>query len=276
MLACFLLLALLGAALYAILTTSFSAWTALLIALLVFLGLNLLFALVFALHSLTLRRLKPEEGLEKTNPISRLLCTGVARWLCDWGGARPRLLGEEKLPREPFLFICNHRSMFDPLAAMVLLRHYALGFVSKPSNLAIPCVGIEARYMGCLAIDRENNREALKTILLAADYLKRGVCSIGIYPEGTRSRGGELLPFHAGSFKIAQRAGVPVVVACVRGTERVARRGFLRPTRVELEILEVLDPVHVKALGTNELAEEARARIAQALGANEQGGNTHE
>lgn len=272
MLICFLLFSLLGAGLYLLTAASATAGTALLIAVLIFLGLHLLFALVFALHSLTLRRLKPDEGLKKINPLSRWLCIGVARWLCDWGGARPRLLGAEKLPEEPFLFVCNHRSMYDPLTAMLLLRRAPFGFISKPSNLTIPCVGIEARYMGCIAIDRENNREALKTILLAADYLKRGLCSVGIYPEGTRSRSGELLPFHAGSFKIAQRAGAPVVVACVRGTERVARRGFLRPTRVELEILDVIDAERVKALGTNELAEEARARIAQALGFCEKGG----
>ncbi len=236
-------------------------------------GILIFAAAAALLHAgLVLRYWLPSRGADRDKPVEKRDPQAVegtlqvARLLCDYGGLRPRLLGEEKLPDRPFLLVCNHRSLFDPLSTMVLLAKYDLTFVSKPSNLQIPFIGDIAYAAGYLPIDRENDRKALKTILTAADYLKRGVCSIGIYPEGTRSRSGELLPFHAGSFKIAQRAGAPLAVAVVRGTDLARRRLFLRPTPTELEILEVLPPERVKAMSTHELAEYSRELMEQALG----------
>ena len=77
---------------------------------------------------------------------------------------------------------------------------------------------------------------------------------MGIFPEGTRSRGGELLPFHAGSFKIAQKANVPLVTTSVSGTEKIKKNLFRRPTDVYLDILEVIPADKVKSMSTVELA----------------------
>lgn len=240
----------------------FSFWWAIPIFLGAELLLHALFVVFFWLFS---RKADREKPLEKQIPMAFTGTRQIARLLCDYGGLRPAVLGEEKLPAEPFLLVCNHRSMFDPLMGMVALEKYNVSYVSKPSNMQIPLIGDIAYAAGFLPIDRENDRKALKTILQAADYLKRGVCSMGIYPEGTRSRTGELLPFHAGSFKIAQRASAPLVIAVVRGTDRVKRRLFLRPTKVELEILEVLPAEAVKAMPTHDLAEHSRALMEKAL-----------
>ena len=261
----FLIICLAATGLWAALAASVSVWCLLGVFALSFLAVNLLFALLFTVNSWLLPRLKPGEGIEKPRRLSRWICAATAQWLCGYAGVRPHLSGLEKLPEGPFLFVSNHRSMFDPLIVMGWLDKYHISFVSKPSNLEIPIAGITARHVGFLAIDRENNREALKTILQAADYLRRGVCSIGIYPEGTRSKSREMLPFHAGSFKIAQKAGVPVAVACTRGTENAKKRLFLRPTPAYLEILEVIDAERAKAMSTNELAEEARRLIRARL-----------
>ena len=86
-----------------------------------------------------------------------------------------------------------------------------------------------------------------------------------IYPEGTRSKTGELGPFHAGSFKIAQRVRVPVVIASIQGTEKALRHIPFHPTRVKLDILEVIPAETVKAMSTQELAEHSRDRIAKNL-----------
>ena len=151
------------------------------------------------------------------------------------------------------------------MIVMDKLRDSNISFISKPENMAIPIVGKVLYGAGFLAIDRENDRNALKTILTAADYLKRDLCSIGIYPEGTRSKTGELLPFHAGSFKIAQRAKVPVVVACVRGSEKSQVVNPFRPNKVRLEILGVIPAETVSASRTDALAEQARELIQARL-----------
>ena len=210
--------------------------------------------------------------VDRDKPLERLLpgaVTGtriIARLLCDYGGLRPVVLGEEKLPREPFLIVCNHRSMFDPLMGIVALEKHNISYISKPSNMQIPLIGDIAYAAGFLPIDRENDRNALKTILAAADYLKRGMCSMCIFPEGTRSRTGRMGDFHPGSFKIAQRAGVPLVIACVRDTEKASRRLFLRPTKVYLDILEVLPAEQVKAMSTRELADYSKGKMLDVLG----------
>ena len=260
-----LIVSLAATGLWAALAASVSVWSLLGVFALSYLAVNVLLVLVFAVNALLLPKLAPGEGIEKQHRLSRWYCRIGAQWLNGYAGVRARISGLEKMPDGPFLFVSNHRSMFDPLLVMGELWKYNIAFVSKPSNLKIPIAGITARHAGFLAIDRENNREALKTILQAADYLKRGVCSIGIYPEGTRSKTRELLPFHAGSFKIAQKAGVPVVVACSYGSEKVKKGLFLRPTAVHLDIVEVIDAERAKALSTNELAEEARRAIRARL-----------
>ncbi len=234
-----------------------------LVFLLVFALMHALYLLIWWLLSLPVDRTRP---IERQNPRSREACRGVGRFLCLYGGIRPHISGEEKLPTDSrFLFVCNHRSMFDPLMVIGYLYKWNISFISKPSNMQIPLVGDIAYNAGYLAIDRENDRAALKTILTAADYMKRDLCSIGIYPEGTRSRDGGLLPFHAGSFKTAQRANVPVAVACVRNSEQVKKRLFLRPTDVYLDILEVIPAAEVKAMSTAELSERSRKLIEEGL-----------
>lgn len=226
---------------------------------LVFGLMHLLWLTVFWLLSLPVDRTKP---IEKQKPGAREACRSVGRFLCLYAGAKPHFSGLEKLPADSrFLFVCNHQSGFDPLLVMGYLNRFNISFVAKLSLMKLPMVGDIAYSAGFLGIDRENDRAALRTILAAADYMKRDVCSVGIYPEGTRSRTGELLPFHHGSFKAAQRAGVPVAVACVRGTEKLIRRLFLRPTDVYLDILEVVPVEQVKAMSSAALAEHCRTLI---------------
>ena len=233
------------------------------------LGFVLAFLLAHVLLLLCFRLLTPTDDLSAADSTNRYDSWGagqLGQLLCLYGGVRPVISGTEKLPTDtPFLFVSNHRSMFDPLIVMGWLQKPRVAFISKPSNLQIPVVGYCARAAGFLAIDRENDRAALKTVLQAADYLKRGLCSIGIYPEGTRSRTGELLPFHSGSFKIAQRAKAPLVIACVHGTEKARRGLFLRPRRGYLEILDCLPAERVAAMSTQELASYSRALIETRL-----------
>jgi 1-acyl-sn-glycerol-3-phosphate acyltransferase len=231
----------------------------------VFVGLNLLFVVFWYIVALVAGSSGP---VEEQSPICRQGCAIIAGWLCAWGRVHPKLSGTELLPMggQRFLLICNHRGAFDPVVKASELRDWNISFLSKPENLALPGIGRLAWGAGFLAINRENDREALKAILKAADFLKRGVCSICLYPEGTRTKTGKLLPFHAGSFKIAQRGNAPVVIAAVQGTEQVKKNFHFRRTNVKLDILELIPAEKVKAMSTNELAEYCRGRIAAHLG----------
>ncbi len=241
----------------------FSLWWAIPL----FIGMELLMHALFATAVwLPIRKVDRSRPLESVLPGGQEGIQAVDSLLCAYGGLRPQITGAEKLPEEPFLLVCNHRSMYDPLMILRYLGRKDIAFVSKPSNMEIPLIGDLAYSAGFLPIDRENDRKALKTILAAAGYLKKGICNMAIFPEGTRSRSGELLPFHAGSFKIAQRANAPLVIACVRDTEKASRRLFLRPTKVYLDILEVLPAQQVKAMSTHELADYSKGRMLEVLG----------
>lgn len=114
-----------------------------------------------------------------------------------------------------------------------------------------------------LPINRADNREALGTIKYATKLLQKGTVSFGIYPEGTRSKTEELLPFRNGAFQIAKRASAPVVIAKTTGTELIAERFARKRTIVRFDVLDVLDGVAVAKLPTRDIGDYARALMLQ-------------
>lgn len=258
----FAIIAAVAAGLYGVFVNTV-IWQLLLVFFGVFIGTNILFILFFYIASLSVDRSKP---LEKQNRLCRAACAKIIGLACDYCSIHAQVINEDKLPKsENFLLICNHRSAFDPLIIMDKLRKYNISFVSKPSNMEFPVIGRIAYGAGFLAIDRENNRNALKTILQAADYIKRGVCSMAIYPEGTRNKGEELLPFHAGSFKIAQKADCPLVISSVSGTDKLKPWRIFGGNNVYLNILEVVPANKVKEMSTAELADYSCELISNSL-----------
>ncbi len=133
------------------------------------------------------------------------------RWIMRLAGTRIIILGEENIPKDtPVLYVGNHRSYFD--VVMTYMRVPRLtGYIAKKEMLRWPLLRTWMRYLHCLFLDRKNVKEGLKTILAAIDQVKHGI-SICIFPEGTRNRVNDtFLPFHEGSFKIAEKGNVPIV-----------------------------------------------------------------
>ncbi len=199
------------------------------------------------------------------HPVYRRLMHGTLDIFLFYCNVRWKIEGLEKLPDTPYLLISNHRSGFDALVMMAAMKKHRLNFISKPENMKIPYVGPFLAKTGSMAIDRNDDRKALKTILAVAEQLKKGVASFCIYPEGTRSRTGELLPFRHGCFKAAQRAKVPVVVSVVEGSEQVVKRTPFRRSNVTIRICEVLDAETVATHKTVEISEMSRAIMMQHL-----------
>lgn len=250
-----------AAALAAALTFCRSGGTAvqtLLVFAAVYVGLHLLFILFFAAAGLFVDTTKP---LSKQNRLCRFGAWGFGALGCFYSGVRVHLRGGEKLPETGrFVLVSNHRSGKDPIAVLSAMYKYNISFISKPSNMKLPVLGAVAYGAGFLPIDRENDRSALRTILQAADYLKRDICSVAIYPEGTRNRGEGLLPFHAGSFKLPQRAGVPMVIMATVGTSKKDGRGLLGRD-LYLNVLETVDAERVRSMTSAELSAYTREKI---------------
>lgn len=169
------------------------------------------------------------------------------------------LVDLDKIPEgKQMLFVCNHRSNFDPLVSWHILRKHYPAFISKESNFKVPFYGRLIRRCCFMSIDRENPRKAMVTIDRASKLLQADEVSIAVYPEGTRSKSCELLPFHNGVIKIAQKANVPVVVLTIQGTESVAKRYPWRSTTVRLKYLGTFDAERVKLSKTSAIADDAR------------------
>lgn len=205
----------------------------------------------------------PQKEYEKHSDFYRHVLNGVDRIAVRGAGIRLHTKGLEKIPEDTknLLFVSNHRSNFDPIVTWYALKKWKPAFVSKASNFKIPIFGRMIRKCCFLAIDREDPRKAIVTIQKAAQLLESGEVSVGIYPEGTRSKNGQLLPFHNGVFKIAQKARAQVVVLGISGTEKVHRNFPFHRTEVYLEVLDVIDPEQVPTKGTAYLGERTRQQL---------------
>jgi len=193
----------------------------------------------------------PKKEYEKNSPYYRFLLDSATAAAMKLLRIRVYVSGIEKIPKDTkVLFVSNHRSNFDPIITWYILKKWKIAFVSKPSNFKIPFFGRIIRKCCFMPIDRENPRNAIVTINKAAKLLKKQEVSIGIYPEGTRSKNGQLLPFHNGVFKIAQKAEAAMVVLCVTGTEKISKQTPFRRTDVYLDVLEVFSAQGIKETKT--------------------------
>ena len=230
------------------------------LALLCFAGCNVAYLAANYVATLFVHR---DRHVDRPRPYYVWNSMQVAELVCIYSGLIIHINGEELLPKDTrYLFVSNHRSNLDPIVIMNRLRDREIAFVSKPENLKIPVIGKFIHECCFLPIDRENARNAMSTINEAADYIKSGVVSIGIYPEGTRSKSVEMREFHAGSFKIAQKAHAPIVVSAVRGTEKAAKR-FFRATHVYIDILAVISADDAAAMKTVDLSDKVRSMLEE-------------
>lgn len=182
------------------------------------------------------------------------------------GRVRLHVTGEEKLPRDQrFLLVSNHLSMLDPLVCLLRFRHSPIAYISKPENFKIPLVGGITHMCRFMPIDRENARNAMTTIRRAVELLGEGTVNVAVYPEGTRSKTGELQEFHNGVLKIAQKAEVPVVVMALKNTNKVMRQFFWKGTDVYIDVAAVLPVETFEGKSTAQLAQTVRDEMVASL-----------
>lgn len=227
-----------------------------------FLALGAFYVLFFWLCSLFVDMSKPQDRVNRFWRFAVLWTMGLANAIF---GVRIHTEGLEKIPEGRWLFVCNHLSGFDAIVAGWVLRAHKVAFIAKPSIMRIPIANKAIHKCCFMPIDRENDREALKTIIRATNLIKQDVTSFAIYPEGTRSRDGKLQDFKNGAFKIAQRAKAPLVVATIENSNKIVRNFPRRPTHVYLKIRGVLSAEEVAGMNTTEMGEKARRWMLESV-----------
>lgn len=212
-------------------------------------GLCLLYVLFLLICTIAVN---PKKEYNTFSRFYHIVLKSVVYLIIKLTRIKIHVTGFEKVPKDQLvLFVSNHRSNFDPIVMWRIFNSWKLAFVSKASNFGIPFVGRMVRRICFLAIDRENPRNAIVTINKAAEFIRSKEASIGIYPEGTRSKECVLLPFHNGVFKIAQKADCPIVVISTVGTETIHKRAPFRRSHVYLDVLDVIPAEVVKSSKTD-------------------------
>ena len=151
-------------------------------------------------------------------------------------GVRLTVIGEEYVPKDQaVLYIGNHRSYFDILLTYSRCPRLT-GYIAKVEMLRYWLLRDWMKALYCLFLDREDIKAGLKTILQGIEYIKRGI-SICIFPEGTRNRTDEMLPFKEGSMKIAEKTGCPIIPMAITNSAEIFENHlpFIRPCHVILE-----------------------------------------
>ncbi len=186
-------------------------------------------------------------NMDVKNKSSLAIVNWAFRCILFIAGTKVTVIGEENVPKDTaVLYVGNHRSFFDILVTYVRVPR-PTGYVSKVEIEKIPLLNQWMRNLHCLFLDRNDIKKGMQTILAGIEKMKSGI-SICIFPEGSRSKEPDaFLPFHEGSFKLAQKSGCPVVPFCINNSSAILEDHFPKLKRTHV-VLEYCKPFYIKDL----------------------------
>ena len=228
------------------------------------------FAVLFLVGTLPILLIEFIIGLFAPNVRARS-CQFIIKWvfkaLLFLAGTHIDFIGEENVPRDKaVLYTPNHRSIFDVIMTYTRCP-LQTGYVAKKETSYIPIFNIWMAFMNCTFLDRKDLRKGLNVIKHCIDLIKENV-SICIFPEGTRNKGDEpLLPFHQGSFKIAEKTGCLIVPVAITNSADIfeAHLPFVKSTHVTVEYCKPIDVSKLDRSQYKEIGNMVSAEILEAL-----------
>jgi 1-acyl-sn-glycerol-3-phosphate acyltransferase len=177
-------------------------------------------------------------------------------------GVRVEVTGQENIPAGPVIFMSNHQGNFD-IFALYRAIPGQFAWIAKEELFRIPVFGHSLARGGYIPLNRGDGRSAMKSMMQAAERIRNGA-SVVIFPEGTRTDDGQLLPFKRGGFIVAARAGVPVVPCTINGSMQInpAKRIELFPGTIRIHFAA---PIMIESRNDAELMGRVRDAIAAGL-----------
>lgn len=181
-----------------------------------FLLLVCIASLILAPIAYILKKINIKKSRSFSYKLVRFYCTGILKL----AGTKIKVNGAENIPDGPVLFIGNHSSYLDIPLGFYKIKEKELVFISKIEMKKVPLISTWLSLIGSLYLDRDNIKEGLKTILQGIEELKNGY-SVFVFPEGTRSKDGKLLPFKEGTMKLAEKSGAPIVPVVITNSSTI-------------------------------------------------------
>ena len=179
-----------------------------------------------------------------------------------------KIHGREKIDRDKtYVLVSNHQSMVDILAGFRMFIHFK--WVAKVELLKVPFVGWNMWLNKYVILKRGDRQSTLDMMRACEEHLSQG-SSVYIYPEGTRSKSGEIAPFKSGAFALAKRNGVSVLPIAVAGSKDALPKNSLTIRgwhQIDVVILDEIPAEQVKESNPRELADHVRAQIKDVIDA---------
>lgn len=204
--------------------------------------------------------------LDRSGRLGYSLCQLWARLIALTAGVKVIIDNPECIERDkPQIFMSNHQSFFDVFALMGYLP-VNLRFVAKKSLARIPLFGQAMKAVGMIILDRKDHQQAVKSLNEGAQKFPKGI-SILNFPEGTRSRDGELGEFKKGGFVLAIKAEVPITPVSVRGGRKILPADSFRvhSGRMHIFVGEQFDVRNYSLEEKEALIKEVRSTIIRNL-----------
>ena len=231
-------------------------------------GVVVLAGSFFCFFWLACQLVDPNKPQEHDSKFFRTMVTLVVDTMVKALRVRIHATGLEKTPKNGrFLLVCNHTCDADPVALLQCFAKSQLAFISKRENSSMFIVGKVMPKLMCQLVNRENDREALKTILKCIQLIKDDEVSIAVFPEGYIHDDRKLHRFRHGVFKIATKTKVPIVVCTLKNMMQIFENmPKLKPTDVYLHLLDVITPEQYEGMTTVEIGEKIYQMMADDLG----------
>lgn len=195
------------------------------------------------------------------DPLAHRLVKKFAKLILWYGRVKYTLHGAEHQRHENVVIYSNHQSTFDGVILNDIYIDDHVGGIIKDGIYKIPIIPFWMHVRRHLPLNRQNNREGIKTMLQAIEYAKSGQ-PFFIFPEGTRSNGKEMLPYRDGAFKLAEKAKQAIQVMVIHnGYEHK----YVKPKRIHIELLPAIEYDDVKELDSKGLSSLVRSKMQEAL-----------
>lgn len=265
----FMLLSLVMSTVVSLLAGAFESYKWLwLLPLVAFLMLVALLLCTFGYLQLLCRLVKPDQEQDGDDRHYRKVAELVIESVMPLVRIGVKTKGLNQVPADGrFLLVCNHVCNLDPAPILYALPGRQLAFVAKKEVQGYFMVGPFLHKLQGQFINRDNDREALKTIIKCIQIIKEDKGSIAVFPEGGIHEDRKFQHFRPGVFKIAQKAKVPVVVCTLKNSRDLIQNLLhLKRSDVEFSVLTVIKPEEFEGLTTPELADRVYHVMAEDLG----------